>query len=77
MRFIISAIVNIIRAGLGMEREVHSTWSVPEVPTHKQLADRVDALVQEMITNPRNYIRDQPLVYDTYSFEITGVWRVD
>jgi hypothetical protein len=77
MRFIISAIVSILRAGLGMEREVSSTWSVPEVPTHAQLADRIEALVNEMINNPRNYIRDQPLVYDTFTFEITGVWRVD
>jgi hypothetical protein len=76
MKFLVSAIVNIIRAGLGMEREVSTTWTVDEVPTLRDLERRVDALVKDMIAHGTNYQREQPLEYDTYSFAVSGLFRV-
>jgi hypothetical protein len=75
MRFLISAIVSIIRAGLGMQREVHSNWMIDHVPTKRELEKRVDDLVKEMISHGDSEQRTSPLVYDTYSFEITSIFR--
>jgi hypothetical protein len=77
MRFLVSAIVSIIRAGLGMEREVHTTWTVKEVPTLRELEAKVDAIVKDMIVNGDSNERQAPLVYDTYSFTVSGLFRVD
>jgi hypothetical protein len=76
VKFLVSAIVNLLWAGLGIEREVSTTWTVEEVPTLRDLERTVDALVQKMVQDYIDNEHATPLEYDTYSFTVTGLFRV-